>query len=138
MYNKNLINVIVSIHITQTHKSHTSTQTYTLSYAAAGVESLSDSLPHGLWTARLLCPWNSPGKNTGVGSHFLLQGIFPTHRLNPRLLLEQADSLPLTHSPVKPHTFIYLLTVSVLLISFSFPYNFLLLMLNYKEWEGII
>ena len=29
------------------------------------------------WTARLLCPWNSPGKNTGVGSHSLLQGIFP-------------------------------------------------------------
>ena len=26
----------------------------------------------------LLCPWNSPGKNTGVGSHSLLQGIFPT------------------------------------------------------------
>ena len=32
--------------------------------------------------ARLLCPWDSPGKNTGVGCHFLLQGIFPTQRLN--------------------------------------------------------
>ena len=33
-----------------------------------------------LWTvaARLLCPWSSPGKNTGVGCHFLLQGIFLT------------------------------------------------------------
>ena len=32
------------------------------------------------WTvaARLLCPWASPGKNAGVGCHFLLQGIFPT------------------------------------------------------------
>ena len=33
------------------------------------------------WTVahtRLLCPWNSPGKNTGVGSHFLFQGIFLT------------------------------------------------------------
>ena len=30
------------------------------------------------WTpARLLCPWDSSGKNTGAGSHFLLQGIFP-------------------------------------------------------------
>ena len=29
-------------------------------------------------TARLLCPWDFPGKNTGVGCHFLLQGIFPT------------------------------------------------------------
>jgi len=27
---------------------------------------------------RLLCPWNSPGKNTGVGCYFLLQGIFLT------------------------------------------------------------
>ena len=32
--------------------------------------------------ARLLCPWNSPGKNTGVGNHSLLQGIFLTHRSN--------------------------------------------------------
>ena len=31
---------------------------------------------------RLLCPWNSPGKNTGVGSHSLLQGIFPTQGSN--------------------------------------------------------
>ena len=35
---------------------------------------------------RLFCPWNSPGKNTGVGSHSLLQGIFPTQGLNLCLL----------------------------------------------------
>ena len=47
---------------------------------------LSDSLwPHGLRPARLLCPWNSPGKNTGVGCPSLLQGIFPTQRSNPGL-----------------------------------------------------
>ena len=34
----------------------------------------------------LLCPWDSPGKNTGVGCHFLLQGIFPTQDLNPSFL----------------------------------------------------
>ena len=41
-----------------------------------------------LWTepARRLCPWDSPGKNTGVDCHFLLQGIFPTQGLNPHLL----------------------------------------------------
>ena len=33
---------------------------------------------HGLLLARLLCPWNSPGKNTGVGIHSLLQGSFLT------------------------------------------------------------
>ena len=37
-------------------------------------------------TWRLLCPWDFPGKNTRVGCHFLLQGIFPTQGLNPRLL----------------------------------------------------
>ena len=59
---------------------------------------ISDSLwSRGLSPARLLCPWNFPGKNTGVGCHFLLQGIFPTQRLNPHILHWQADSLPLSH-----------------------------------------
>ena len=34
---------------------------------------------------KLLCPWDFPGKSTGVGCHFLLQGIFPTQELNPGL-----------------------------------------------------
>ena len=47
---------------------------------------VSDSLqPHGLYPARLLCPWEFPGKNTGVGSLSLLQEIFPTWGLNPGL-----------------------------------------------------
>ena len=53
--------------------------------------------PHGLQPSRPLCPWDSPGKNAGVGCHFLLQGIFPTQGSNPRLLHWQADSLPLSH-----------------------------------------
>ena len=32
--------------------------------------------PHGLEPTRLLCPWDFPGKNTGVGCHILLQGSF--------------------------------------------------------------
>ena len=48
---------------------------------------VSDSFqPYGLQPARLLCPWDSPGKNTGVGCHFLLQGIFLTQGSNPHLL----------------------------------------------------
>ena len=44
-----------------------------------------DSLrPHGLQPTRLLCPWDFPG--TGVGCHFLLQGIFPTQGSNPGIL----------------------------------------------------
>ena len=52
--------------------------------------------PHRLHPARLY-PWNSPGKNAGVGGHFLLQGIFPT----------QGSSLGLT-SPALPGGFFYL------------------------------
>ena len=59
---------------------------------------MSDSLqPHRLEPARLLCPGDFPGKNTGVGCRFLLQGIFPTQGRNPGLLHWQADSLPLSH-----------------------------------------
>jgi len=48
---------------------------------------VSNSLqPHGIWLTRLLCPWDSPGKNIGVGYHFLLRGIFRTQRSNPGLL----------------------------------------------------
>ena len=46
----------------------------------------------------LLCPWDSPGKNTGVGCHALLQGIFLTKGSNQQLLSLlnwQAGSLPL-------------------------------------------
>ena len=56
---------------------------------------ISDSLqPYGptLQTvdARFLCPWDSPGKNTGVGCHFLLQGIFPIQGSNSCLLMSSA------------------------------------------------
>ena len=54
--------------------------------------------------ARLLCPWNFPGKNTGVGCYFLLQRIFLTQGSNPcllHLLHWQECSLPLV-SPGKP------------------------------------
>ena len=40
---------------------------------------------------------SSPGKNTGVGCHALLQGIFLTQGSNPHLLHWQVDSLPLSH-----------------------------------------
>ena len=36
----------------------------------------SDMTERLYWNRSLLCPWNFPGKNTGVGCHFLLQGIF--------------------------------------------------------------
>ena len=48
---------------------------------------------HGLQPARLLSPWDFPGKNTGAGCHFLLQGIFPTKGSNAHLPHWQRDSL---------------------------------------------
>ena len=47
--------------------------------------------PYGPWPTRLLCPWDSPGKNTGIDCHFLLQGIFPTWRLNLGFLYCRQD-----------------------------------------------
>ena len=45
-----------------------------------------DSLQlHGLYPARFLCPWNSPGQNTGMGSLSLFQWIFLTQGSNPSL-----------------------------------------------------
>ena len=59
---------------------------------------MADSLqPHGLKPTRLLHPWDSPGKNTGVGYHFLLQGIFPTQGSNPGLLHYRQTLYPLSH-----------------------------------------
>ena len=51
-----------------------------------------------MYPARLLRPWNLPGKNTGVDCHFLLQWVFPIQALNThplRFLYWQVDSLPL-------------------------------------------
>ena len=70
----------------------------------------SDHLP-----SRLLCPWDSPGKNTGVGCHTLSEGIFPTQGSNPCilcLLYWQVCSLPLG-PPGKP-TYKFILFSSVL------------------------
>ena len=54
----------------------------TLLLPLAGHVESDSSWPHGLQPARLLCPWNSPGKITGVGCHSLFQGMLPTQGLN--------------------------------------------------------
>ena len=75
---------------------------YLLCVCVLSCSVVSNSLQlHGLQPTRLLCPWNSPGKNTGVSCHFLLQRIFPAGKgSNLRLLHllhRQAGSLPLCH-----------------------------------------
>ena len=68
-----------------------------LSYSKILIESesiscsvVSDSLwPHGLQPARLLCPWNSPGKNTAIGCHSILKGDFLTSHWTPVSCIER-------------------------------------------------
>ena len=65
---------------------------------------------YGLQPARFLCPWDSPGKNTGVGCHALLQRIFPTQGSNSCLLhlpALAAGFFPLVPpgKPLYPYTF---------------------------------
>ena len=61
--------------------------------------------PRVLYPIRLLCPWDSPGKNTGVGCRFLFQGIFPTQGSthSPTLACEFFTTVP----PVKLHKELY-------------------------------
>ena len=66
---------------------------------------MSDSLwPCGLYPARLLCPWSSPGKTTWVGSCTLLQEIFPSQGSNPGLLDCRHIPYCLSHQG-NPYTF---------------------------------
>ena len=60
-----------------------------------GCSVVSDSLqPHGLQPTKFLHPWDSPGKNTGVGCHFLLQGGLLDPGIELGFPALQADSLP--------------------------------------------
>ena len=52
---------------------------------------------HGLSPTRLLCPWDSPSKNSGVGSHSLLPVFFPTQGMNSGLLHSRQILYCLSH-----------------------------------------
>ena len=66
---------------------------------------VSDSLRcYGLWPARLLCPWNSPGKNIGEGCHTLLQEISPIVGMSPHQFSSVAQSCPTLCDPVNHST----------------------------------
>ena len=78
---------------------------------------MSNSLqPCELWPIRLLCPLDFPCKNTGVGYHSLLQGIFPAQDWNLHLLFLnwQVDSLPLSHlESLYIYTLVHYLSVAL-------------------------
>ena len=69
---------------------------------------MSDSLwPQGLYPARLLCPWNSPGKITGVGCYSLLQGNFWTQEKNLGLLNYKWILYNLSHQGSPTRVYLY-------------------------------
>ena len=66
---------------------------------------------------RPLCPWGSPGENTGVGCHALLEGIFPTQGLNPHLRVSCTGSrVPYWWGHLGSHNLIMCVCVCVCLI----------------------
>ena len=69
------------------------TQAWTVDCVSSSV--MSNSLrPHGLQLARLICPWNSPGKNTENGLPFPSPEELPNPGIEPWSSASQADSLP--------------------------------------------
>ena len=98
---------------------------------------MSDCLPpHKVQPARLLCPWDFPGKNIGVGCHFLYQGIFSTQGSNPSLLHWQANSLT-TEPPGK--TLLVICTLNQFFTSSSIERNLVLICLSFctVNWMAI-
>ena len=99
-----------------------------------------DSLqPDKLEPTRFLSPQDFPGKNTGVGWHFLLQGVFLTQILNLHLLHWQVHSLPQSHQGSllnlagkhKTHTLIsYLPTTSMQQVYKPHPSPFLIMTIH--------
>ena len=86
----------------------------------------SSQRPHGLQLAKLLCPWNFPGKNTGVGCHFLLQRIFQIQESSLCLLhLLHLEGGFLTNCTTRETPF----------MSIMEPYNFQFTWVD--AWQGL-
>ena len=93
------MSILPPFHIVQSYDNMDVLKNITLTYYINSGGSLVAKLCPTLatpWTVahQLLCPWDFPGKNTGVGCCFLLHGIFLTEWSNLCLLHWQVDSLP--------------------------------------------
>ena len=104
--------------------------------------------PHGLQPARLLCPWDFPGKNSGVGCHFLLHGIFLTKESNLDLLhcrrilywmSHQGSNIGSDLHVYYPFHLIYLLGFIIFFSKFSFHGNkgFFLYMFHWFQFSSV-
>ena len=80
----------------------------------------------GLSPTRLLCSWDFSGKNTRVGCHFLLQGIFPTQGSNPHPLHCRRILYPLSHLETKQYKMYFNLKIDM--------FNCRVWLLNCQTW----
>ena len=87
------------------------------------------------WTVahQALLSMGFPGRSTGVGCHFLLQGIFPTQELKPRLLCWQADSWPLV-PPRKFNPVIYIYRMLTTSPCISVPWDSVVVWSSFYFW----
>ena len=117
---------------------------------AQSLQSCPSLWPYGWQPARLLCAWDSPSKNTGVGCHPLLQEIFPTQGSNPCLLCLlhwQTSSLLLVPpgKPIYACVYIYTCIVTQLCPAVCDPMDYSLpdstvhgiLQVRIQEWVSI-
>ena len=119
---------------TQTHthtQTQTQTQTHTRTHTHTGIllshkkecmglvtSARSGSLwPYGLWSIRLLCPWDSPGKTIEVGCCALLHRIFPTQESNLCVLCLPGIKSVSLMSPVLRHVLYHWCYLLLLLLS---------------------
>ena len=108
---------------------------------ACSVTSVMSKSLRPYWPARLLCPWDSLGKNTGVDCPAFLQGVFPSQGLNPNLLCLQhcRQILHCWANWETPYTYIHssittiLVSLPIILASLSFLELFILIFLTYYE-----
>ena len=93
--------------------------------------------PCGLQPTRLSCPRDSPGKKTGVGCHFLLQGIFPTQWSNPGLPHYSQTLYPLSYQGCQSSSKTSLIYVTVFFISSISFWFFLTISISYLHCPSV-
>ena len=105
---------------------------------------MSDSMrSHGPQPTRFLCPWDSPGKNTGVGCHFLLQEILLTQESNPGLLCCKKILYCLSHQRSPYHSHSQILSQKRMCVLSGFSYVQLcdhihgILQARIQEWVAV-
>ena len=98
---------------------YTHTSTHAFMYMKVKVKSLSRAwlfaTPWIVACTKLLCPWGFQGKSTGVGCHFLLQGIFSTQGSNPGLSHCRQTLYCLSHQSIDTHNYF---TCHILILTF--------------------